>query len=661
MIEAGEVGAVFTVVDRASTVLKGIATQLRELDVAIGKSKEGLSAIASTRFTSLNDRLAGVIGSIKGVGDQAAIVAGKMASEFGRAGTSIEGAATKLTASLDATLAKISEATAASTAALGQARMGAAGAIPLMGGGGGRGGALRGRGHGGGAHWGRVGTHLPGGSHFSVPGNPVLAAAAAAGYGIYLESEFEDQAARMFLTGQIESSQGMTRDARFKQIRDTLQRISSATGYSPKEVGDAMLGVERQFGGLPLDKRVQIEETLAPYAASEARLKETSFKSAFETLVGLAHMTGVYDPAKLAPLARQFTYSSLISPSSIEQMQTAMSYSMPQLHSVLGMDPSSVMFLTAMAQTAGIKNTKSGTWLRSFFEGAEPKTGNSEGAKHHNDALRQMGLLGSDGLPNWRINGPNGKVDWDKSILKLSDAINAFIKATPVDQRLGILKQGFGERGGGFAGLMMMDEFLKQFAVLQDKMKNFKGGEESIEYLSKNSPIQKFRQTFADLQNVLMDIGSILLPPVNAALKVLDGELRMIKDGVDLVDRALQSLVSALSSIPAAISQIGAGISGALTHGGIASPMHKGPEGAPSGPFRPVPMLTTPQKSPAAYHPPSSGSQTIHLQTAVNLDGREIARASSTHLASLYTHPRQAPYSDPGMAYSGVDYGFSTG
>ena len=45
----------------------------------------------------------------------------------------------------------------------------------------------------------------PGGSGFSVPGGPLMAAGAAVGYGAWLESEFEDQAARMILTGQMNS------------------------------------------------------------------------------------------------------------------------------------------------------------------------------------------------------------------------------------------------------------------------------------------------------------------------------------------------------------------------------------------------------------------------------------------------------------------------
>ena len=82
----------------------------------------------------------------------------------------------------------------------------------------------------------------------------------------------------MILTGQMNRDVKMTDMPVFKQIRETLQSISQSTGYSPKEVGEAMLGVERQFAGLSLDKRLKIENTISPYAAAEARLKETDFK-----------------------------------------------------------------------------------------------------------------------------------------------------------------------------------------------------------------------------------------------------------------------------------------------------------------------------------------------------------------------------------------------
>ena len=60
----------------------------------------------------------------------------------------------------------------------------------------------------------------------------------------------------MILTGQVATPGGMRQSDVYKTIRSTLQQISMSTGYSPKEVGEAMLGVERQFGGLPFAKRL---------------------------------------------------------------------------------------------------------------------------------------------------------------------------------------------------------------------------------------------------------------------------------------------------------------------------------------------------------------------------------------------------------------------
>ena len=61
------------------------------------------------------------------------------------------------------------------------------------------------------------------------------------------------------------------------------------------------------------------------------------------------------------------------------------------------------------------------------------------------------------------------------------------------------------------------------------------------------------------------------------------------------------------------------------------------------------------------YHVPAGSGQPIHLQTAINLDGKTIARSVSKHLAALNTHPRQAPYSDYGHGYAALDGGRATG
>jgi hypothetical protein len=502
MISSLEVGSVFRIVDDASPALKLITDQLKLLNEQADAAKEILGSISKTAFAGLDTKIGTVTDSIKGIGDVGATAAEKMTASFDAA-----------TVAMSASLSKV----AAQIAGL-KFEGGAVGggAPPSV--------LSRGRFSGGGPGGPHVTTPHVGAGGFGVGGfgGALGVGVAALGYGAFLDAEVQDAAARMFLTGQMKAPEGMTKTALFSTIRDTIQDISTKTGYGPKEVSDAMLGVERQFGGLPLAQRVAVEKTIAPYAAAEARMKEASFGEAFESLVGLTHMTGTYDPEKLPELMRQFSYASMITPASIGSFRNALSYSMPMLHAGLDMNPSSIMFLTAMMQNAGITNSKSGTWLRSFFENAEPRIGTSKTDLAHNEALRRMGMLDANDQVTWQVKGADGKTDWDASILKMSSELNTFTSSTDPAERLGLLRQGFGERGGGFGALMNLPQFVGQFSTLQEKMASFQGGPDVIDFLNQNSPMQQFRLAWTEIQNVLMDLGSNVLPPVVGGLKGLD-------------------------------------------------------------------------------------------------------------------------------------------
>ncbi len=374
---AGSVGAVFEIENRASAQLKALMRDFDALQASIDKVQDAMRTLAFP--PGLNKNL-GILATRMTEVANASTAAGAAGDEAAAAFVKIDGSANTAAASLSRVAAEMKGISAEAKAVNGSA---------LAVSGGGRGGMFH---RGGGAHISGPGVALPGGSHLRLPGGPLMVAGAAVGYGAYLEGEFEDQTARMILTGQMNGDVKMTDTAVFKQIRETLQGISARTGYGPGEVGEAMLGVERQFAGQPLDRRLRIEETIAPYAAAEARLKETNFKESFEALVGLTHMTGTYDPEKLPELMRQFSYASLITPAPITSFRNALSYSLPMLHAGLDMDPSSVMFLTAMMQTAGVTNTKSGTWLRSFFERAAPPLDDTPASLKRLGALERMGL-----------------------------------------------------------------------------------------------------------------------------------------------------------------------------------------------------------------------------------------------------------------------------
>jgi hypothetical protein len=262
MISSLEVGATFRIQDLASAQLKEIAGQLRVVDEALAKVKGGLVELAESRFPGLTRSLGTLVQRMDQLGASAQTGAERVDKAFGSIDTAIGG-----------TLSRVQQL---------KAELASLHAPALGGGGGGRwSGAARGHGGGGGPIGGGPRADLPGG--YRLEGNSLLSQRllAAFAYGVYEDVKVQDAIVRAMQTGQLPVHPGMENDQYFKTIRGTVQRISEKTGYGPMSVAEAVLGTERQFGAMPLSQRIALEEQLIPYAAYEARMKDTSLASAF--------------------------------------------------------------------------------------------------------------------------------------------------------------------------------------------------------------------------------------------------------------------------------------------------------------------------------------------------------------------------------------------
>jgi hypothetical protein len=528
MINAYEVGAVFKVIDQASPALRFITREMAVLRQVIKDTKLELRTLGAS-FKMASAALTGL----------------------NRAGN-----LTNLNTGLN-------RATAAADRLVVSLRSAASTSLTIGGGGGGR------VPHGPGR------TRVSGGGSHGMGGMIGMGLLGALGVGIDEEAKAEDIAARAFITGQVKIDSGMRYTDAFGKLRDLIQKNASLGGFAPHEVGEAVLGSERQFAGLSFDKRMSVLDTMLPFAMQEARLKESGLKESAESLVGISHMTGTYDTAKLPDLYRQFAYASQLTPKSLTEYGRALSYSMPSLVGGMGMDPNTIMFLTAMNQFAGIGSSKAGTWIQSFFGKLMPDVGANLGhsQKVHNEALTKMGLLDSSGNPSWMVKGANGKTDWLSSLTKLSPILGSGLAAMPETGRLQMLDQIFGKQGGREASLFGLPEFIAQFPALSEKLRMATGGEDVLKQLGEASPVQQARQAFTDLKIVLMDIAQVALPPLVEMLRSLDSMLKDAKGITNFIPKhtgseaVIGGVLGGIAGIPFGVpwlgAMIGAGLGGA--------------------------------------------------------------------------------------------------
>ena len=450
----------------------------------------------------------------------------------------------------------------------------------------------------GGAHFTGPGMGLPGGSHMRLGGSAAMAGVGVLGYGAFLEAQMQDAIFQLlYHTGQADTPE--TREKFSRIIQDAM----ASTGSSLSAVADAAKQEVRMFKGTP-GGGVDVLPEMLRAAATEARLKGTSLEEFMSALIGLAHMTKEYNPEQIKKLAPAFAFLSASNPASLKGIERAASYAVPILQSGLEVDPVETLLLGTALTRAGATNTKSGTWLRNMALNAMPGTSlmSKIAFEKHEAALKKLGLVDGNDKPTWFT---DGKPD----LIKMLSIAGDNAAKIPLTERAGYEKQLFGTQGfGGFA--LLADPAVKQ--QIASLMKDMNSSEFKNRYASfmedyaAGSPVQKARQSWADLQNVLMDLGSTVLPGVTRGLKGVDevltgiqalfgsaGAFQRMNDDQKV---ALKGITDGLDTFIGRLRGIAGAISGFFGGGGpgAAAPLPYGHPTHPSGLGSAIATLSAP-------------------------------------------------------------------
>lgn len=520
MLESYEVGAIFRVVDQSAATMDAIERRILAIDKAAASALKNMEGLASVRMGGLSTSLFGIDRRMTSIADKSATLRTAMVDNMEAVTTSMgEAAAMAVTFS-----AAMTEAATAARA-IGSANLAGGGRLPSVGGGGAGGGA-------GGLH---VKSNIPVGpmTHARLGMTPVLAAAAAVGYGAYEEANAEHSAMRMMFTAGLPIGGGPG-DTNIEQIRSLVQSTMTNTGRSPDEVEKALVSSARLMGGMDFKKRMGVMPDIMAFAGQEAILKDVPMDQAATSLVELMHMTGQYEPDQMRAAAAKLAYISTISPLSLSGITKSASFAVPTLRAGLGMDPNGLLLLQGALQSAGITNTKAGTWEESFFRRLDPKTSlpgivTKHGKDNQTKALKDLGMIDSKGKDVGLQMARNN--DWRLFDI-LHEHMTSLDKAHP-GAGMVAMQMAFGAQGARFGSMVQSDQFRQRLPGLIQDSEKFKTGPETLKSFLDNDPVIKFQSAMRELQSVLMDVGKVALPTIIQDLNMFNGVLTSIKGTIE--------------------------------------------------------------------------------------------------------------------------------
>jgi hypothetical protein len=621
MVTGMEVGALFRLVDEVSPGLRKILESVRELNKAITAARDNLKGLGATSpglgaAITETDSLAA---AWRKVGESAA-AASKLINETAAKSAAAAATATGATTATSATMSR-------------RHRPG------WLGGGGGG---------GGGPHVTGPGIALPGGSHLRVGGNAAMVGAGALGYGIFEDAEMQKGIHWInYHLGRRDSKENNA------EVSKIIEEGMIKTGFPMHDVIEAITDNARLMKGAPgVDVPGSMPEFIRA-AAAEALAKGTTMKESMKAIVGMAHMVKAYTPAEIKRLFPAFAYLSTANPASLAQMERAFSYAVPTLQSGADVDPITTMLLGTALSTAGVTNSKSGTWVRSFVSNAMP--GNAK----HNEMLKRFGLLDENGKPTWFT---NGKPDPAKA-LEIAGPIAAQM---PPEERLPAELSLFGTRGAGAFSVLGDQKVLARIKELRKEMdsEDFKSRYGSILEDYQGTAVQTAHTTLAEFNVTLMRLGDTVLPAATGALRdfssVLQGIRALIPGSDDskwrvgtraIEGAAIGAGIGLVTPIPGGAA-IG-GAAGAIIGGGFGA--LETPSGkkwtSPGKTGRPSEMIDRPpaDKMKFLQGPPITlKPQPISL--SLNVDGRTLAQSMTEQLEYLTEHATGAP------AYNGQSH-----
>ena len=470
---------------------------------------------------------------------------------------------------------------------------------------------------------------LPG----SIQGMGIFASAGLLGYGLFESAKMQGIINNTLAVSGINPGAPGNQSLR-KSLIDMIEKASSETGIGTAPLAEGFLRMRQVDSYLPLDTLKKLFPTASRAAMIQQQVHGTSPVETMMALQEYAHMTGIYNPERLKKVMNYANWASSLSPESLPRLLNAASYAMPSGRSMMNVDPDELIESVIFMKAAGVKNTKSGTWLSNAILNTIPKMHGTGLFKTSPQmaALREMGEINTKGIPTaFDKSGTFHVLTMIQTFLAWADHIKATLpKAEALSKITQTAGLAWGKQGARMVALAMSPGYARMLSVLNPK--NEQTIDQEFGVLSKNNPLVQGKMLLNNLAVALQKLADNTIPTLTSTLKQTNDFLSSIvihpKKSAGVVSHGINEALNPFEWFHGTPRPFG-------QHSAVIQKLADNT----------IPTLTSTSKGSHGM-PHSSGSQSIVIHHHTHLDGKKVAESVSRHMVGRHTHPTGAASSN---------------
>jgi hypothetical protein len=310
-------------------------------------------------------------------------------------------------------------------------------------------------------------------------------------------------------------------------LRGAIEGIAAKTVFSNIDVAQ----IAKTIATGTTFSTQQVANVLPAYtrfADVQMMMKGTGYQESIPELIRLAHTAQKYSPEEISAYGDVLTKASMVIPGGLSELGHALKYSQGIAQQVLGVDPDSMVLVTALLNQMGLKGSRGGTNLIAAMGRTIPGIFGSGLLKgKSNEALRAMGMVDKAG--HSKVFTKEGNFDIFAWLGLMSEYVHREFASYPAAiarQHIMVNNQhAFGTQGSRVTSLLDNSQAMELLDKIGARFIAAGGVEEIQTKFANESVAQQYMNAKTNFASAMTELGYTLLPLASQALTGLNTRL----------------------------------------------------------------------------------------------------------------------------------------